>query len=81
MAVDPSEQLQVGDRVLYVDQGVITTVSGYVWQESLGSPPRIGLYVLSCGISAPRGALQRWEGASGSLLGEQAQAGGEKSAA
>lgn len=54
-------QLQIGDAVLYLPEGVYTTVEGYVWHEEIGAAPRILAYRLSCGIAAPRRALVRAE--------------------
>ncbi|RVC47588.1 MULTISPECIES: hypothetical protein [unclassified Mesorhizobium] len=55
-------QFQIGDEVVYVPEGVITTVAGYVWQEKVGTPPTIALYGLACGISVPKDLLAVYVG-------------------
>lgn len=56
-----SEQLQIGQRVLYVPEGVWTEVIGYEWKHCIGGPPSIVRYELSCGIYACREHLTRQE--------------------
>lgn len=53
------DQLQIGQSVLYVDQGVFTKVTGYVWAHSVGGLSKIISYELACGINVPRNALAR----------------------
>lgn len=55
----PSDQLQIGDRVVYRPEGVITEIEGYRWAEPVGDLPHIIGYYLSCGIAAPRSAIDR----------------------
>jgi hypothetical protein len=56
---DPSTQFQVGEPVLLIEPGILTTVSGYLWSESVGAPPIIVAYKLSCGISVPESAIRK----------------------
>lgn len=51
------DQYQIGDEVVYVPEGVITTVTGYVWKYQVPEPPRILLYSLACGIDVPKDVL------------------------
>ena len=55
----PTEQFQIGDRVVYTREGVITEVAGYIWSEKIGGPPEISRYQLSCGINVRREYLSR----------------------
>lgn len=58
---DPNSQFQVGDKVLYLPEGVFAVVVGYVWIEAIGELPRIGAYRLSVGIEVPERSLRlRW---------------------
>lgn len=57
--IDPREQLQIGDCVLYEREGVFARVTGYVWAESTGGLPRVVGYNLDCGTSVPREFLLR----------------------
>lgn len=56
---DPETQFQIGDRVLYLPEGVYCTVEGYFWLESIGEPPSILGYRLSCGIIVNRDLISR----------------------
>lgn len=51
--VSPELQFQVGEPVLYVPQGIYTTVTGYNWIGQMSGRPRIAGYQLACGIAAP----------------------------
>lgn len=55
--IDPADQYQIGDCVLYLPEGVITEVTGYLWEESVGEAPRIIAYELSCGTRVSRESL------------------------
>ena len=57
--MDPERQFQVGESVLLVKQGVITTVTGYEWSQSVSGEPSIVGYKLSCGISAPFASISK----------------------
>lgn len=57
--VSPEMQFQVGEPVLYVPQGIYTTVTGYNWMQQMNGPPRLVGYQLSCGIQAPFKDLRR----------------------
>lgn len=59
MATEQSEQFQINDLVVYTPEGVHTWIEGYVWIESLGELPRIGAYILACGISVPKSSIVR----------------------
>lgn len=58
--IDPNDQFQIGDPVLYVAQGIKTTVVAYVWAESTGGEPMLVNYKLACGISVPKRAIIKW---------------------
>lgn len=53
-----NDQFQIGDVVVYVPEGIVTQVRGYLWIDQMGELPVVGLYELSCGIHAPAGALR-----------------------
>lgn len=57
-----SDQHQIGDEVVYVPEGVITTVTGYDWIQGVDAPPKIIAYQLACGISAPKSLLAAYVG-------------------
>lgn len=50
---DPQTQFQIGDKVLYVPEGVETEIDGYLWIQSVGGLPKIGAFKLRCGIEVP----------------------------
>lgn len=53
------EQLQIGDRVTYTPEKVRATVTGYIWTQARGEPPKILMYELDCGIEVTRDLLER----------------------
>lgn len=57
--MNPDDQLQIGDDVIYLPEGVYAKVDGYQWFSAIGKPPSIIGYRLSCGIVAPRGMIER----------------------
>lgn len=57
--MNPKEQFQIGDDVVYVPEGVYATVDGYQWFTTIGESPKIIGYRLSCGIVVPRGMIER----------------------
>lgn len=57
--INPSDQLQIGDEVTYLPEGVHTRISGYAWSMSVGSDPYIIAYRLDCGISVGRDLISR----------------------
>lgn len=63
-AVDPLDQFQIGELVVYKPAGVLTRVDGYVWKHNLSEPPELMGYRLSCGITLPAdtGTLRRATG-------------------
>lgn len=66
MLKHPSEQFQIGERVVYQPEGIVAQIAGYVWHEPMDSLPTVASYVLSCGISAPASALARADEVLGS---------------
>ncbi|WP_232629157.1 hypothetical protein [Methylobacterium sp. Leaf118] len=58
---DPSEQLQIGDTVVYLPEGIIAQVAGYLWSQHVGSGPRLVAYQLDCGIAVSRDQLRPYE--------------------
>lgn len=56
----PEDQYQIGELVLYAEEGVYATVDGYLWLESVNQLPRIAGYRLSCGVTVPREAILRY---------------------
>lgn len=58
-ARDPERQFQIGDRVLYLPEGVYSVIEGYLWIETVGRVPRIGAYRLSCGIAVPENSISK----------------------
>lgn len=62
MPIDPAHQFQVGEPVLLIEHGVLTTVTGYVWAESVGGMPNLIAYKLACGISVPKAAIKKQDG-------------------
>lgn len=59
--MSPSEQFQIGQRVLYVPEGIWTEVTGYEWKNCIGGPPSIARYELLCGIYAGREHIEKVE--------------------
>lgn len=59
---NPKDQFQIGDIVLYSQEGVITRISGYVWGADIGGLPKIIGYELDCGISVPGNAIKKHVG-------------------
>ncbi len=57
----PSEQLQIGDPVVYLPEGIVTQVIGYAWGSEVGHGPRLTGYHLACGITVQRDVLERYE--------------------
>lgn len=57
---DPKEQFQIGDTVVYMPEGVITEIGGYLWQHAMGSEPFIQSYVLTCGITVPGSTIAKY---------------------
>lgn len=57
--IDPRDQLQIGDYVLYEREGVFARVVGYVWMRAYSALPRVVSYNLDCGVSVPREFLRR----------------------
>jgi hypothetical protein len=54
-----ADQFQIGDEVLYVEEGIVTEVTGYVWSVQIGDLPRVAAYELRCGVAVPYRALAR----------------------
>jgi hypothetical protein len=61
-------QFQIGDRVVYMPENIVTRISGYVWRTSFGAPPSILTYELECGISVGAAHLCRAPFASGGIV-------------
>lgn len=58
--VSPADQYQIGDKVIYLPEGVRTKIAGYVWVGRYGCDlPEISTYRLDCGIAVPRAAIVR----------------------
>lgn len=55
---DPATQFQVGDRVLYLPEGIFAVVEGYVWNQQTGDLPKVMLYRLNIGIDVPASAIK-----------------------
>ncbi|WP_127524586.1 hypothetical protein [Mesorhizobium sp. Z1-4] len=72
-AKKPADQFQIGDTVLYVPEGVITTIRGYTWQTNIGNPPRILTYALDCGINVTTSMIERLDDAKASAGGTRAK--------
>jgi hypothetical protein len=62
MEPEHNDQFQIGDEVLYTPEGVITSITGYDWLQSVDAPPKIMAYQLACGISAPKNLLALYVG-------------------
>lgn len=58
---DVKSQYQEGDRVVYVAEGILTKISGYVWEKkySEDETPKLAGYQLSCGIAATASEFRR----------------------
>ena len=56
---DPATQYQIGDAVVYLPEGVVSIIGGYVWSNAVGALPAIVAYTLLAGCSAPAEALRR----------------------
>lgn len=54
----PEDQFQIGDRVIYVQEGIRTKVAGYILDAPFGAMPHVIGYELDCGITVPREALK-----------------------
>lgn len=54
-----ADQFQIGDEVLYADEGIVTEVTGYIWDVRIGDLPRVVAYELRCGVAVPYRALAR----------------------
>ncbi len=52
-------QFQIGERVVYLPEGVQTLIEGYVWIEAIGVAPRIGGYRLACGVTVSENTIAR----------------------
>jgi hypothetical protein len=63
-----AEQYQIGDRVIYTPEGVVTTVSGYLWFNTVEKRPSIMGYELACGITVGSGLICRAPPASGGFV-------------
>lgn len=48
----PEQQFQIGDKVIYLPEGVYTEITGYVWSFPDNVTAKIKKYRLSCGITA-----------------------------
>ena len=59
IARSPDSQFQIGDRVLYLPEGIYARVDGYFWNRTIGECPRVVSYLLSCGIEAPENTIAR----------------------
>ena len=57
---NPDTQFQMGDRVLYKPDGIIATVTGYQWVETMGHRPKLIGYELSCGITVGFESIAKW---------------------
>ena len=56
---DPAEQPQIGDKVIYLPEGIATTVQGYEWEfnpdpSNINHAPKLKRYVLGCGVTVTR---------------------------
>lgn len=60
-----AEQYQIGDRVVYIPEGIVTKISGYMWRTSTDRPPEIVAYELECGIAISSDYFCRAAPASG----------------
>lgn len=58
---DPDKQFQIGERVLYIPDGIYAIVEGYLWLQAVGELPRVVAYRLSCGISVPGNTIEAAE--------------------
>ena len=56
---EPNEQFQIGDRVLYMPEGVITEIDGYLWSQKMGKDPFIQGYELRCGITVREDTIRK----------------------
>lgn len=56
---DPATQYQIGDAVVYMPEGVVSIVSGYVWSNLPGALPMIAGYTLLAGCTVPAETLRR----------------------
>lgn len=63
-----ADQFQIGDRVIYTPEGVVTRISGYLWRTSVDSPPSIMSYELECGVSVAGELLCRAPYATGGIV-------------
>lgn len=63
--ISPDEQLQIGDEVVYIPEGVFTEVIGYEWAWQESGAPSISRYRLGCGISSDRAHIKRLVGKQG----------------
>lgn len=57
--IAPEDQFQIGEYVLYKQEGVVAKIDGYLWKRRLWGLPQICGYSLDCGVSVPRSALVR----------------------
>jgi hypothetical protein len=62
-----AEQYQIGDRVIYMPEGILTTITGYKWETYVEKPPAIIAYLLGCGIGISADYLCRAPSMDGEL--------------
>lgn len=61
LTIDPINQYQVGDVVIYTPEGVVAQISGFYWgKEVKGKPPRIEKYNLTCNLCVEGKYLKRY---------------------
>lgn len=58
---DSISQFQIFDDVLYIQEGIITRVVGYLWLETMDELPKVTGYHLACGCTVPLNAIKRIE--------------------